>query len=316
MYSGPPYIVHFKYSSVFNCVYVTMLYGVGLPIMYPIAVLTFAIFWSLERYHMAYTYQLPPSLDDKLTKNAVGVLKFSPIMLLANGYWMLSQSQIFDGWVNIKATTLTFMPTGHDFSTLDTVSQATPLMLITGAMLAIFLAQQFFKKTLKRYGFGFSGSKIEVDENLPNFYKAVKLAEADWLVAENQYYSNNYEMKLITNELATKLDATEVASKPIQGIHWYTLLANPTYVQQFAYISVNTPGRESLIVDEDENKNNDCEQSDMVNIILNMAFIKDSIVRECVFGAGISTSIRGHNMAATTVNSIVKQLNQLDEGQR
>ena len=92
MYSGPPYIVHFKYSSVFNCVYVTMLYGVGLPIMFPIAVLTFAIFWSLERYHMAYSYRLPPSLDDKLTKNAVRVLKFSPVMLLANGYWMLSQS--------------------------------------------------------------------------------------------------------------------------------------------------------------------------------------------------------------------------------
>jgi len=92
MYSGPPYIVHFKYSSVFNCVYVTMLYGVGLPIMFPIAVLTFAIFWSLERYHMAYAYRLPPSLDDKLTKNAVRVLKFSPVMLLANGYWMLSQS--------------------------------------------------------------------------------------------------------------------------------------------------------------------------------------------------------------------------------
>ena len=107
------------------------------------------------------------------------------------------------------------MPTGHDFSTLERVCQATPLMLIAGAMLIIFLAQAFFKKTLKRYGFGFSGTKIEVDENLPNFYKAVKLSEADWLVQESAYYGDKYQMKMITKELATKLDATEVAKKPI-----------------------------------------------------------------------------------------------------
>ena len=307
MYSGPPYIVHFKYSSVFNCAYVTMLYGVGLPIMFPIAVLTFAIFWSLERYHMAYTYRLPPSLDDKLTKNAVRILKFSPVLLLANGYWMLSQSQIFDGWVNQKATSLDFMPTGHTFKTSETVAQATPLLLITGAMLTIFLANSFFKKGLKRLGFGFSGTKIEVDENLPNFYHSVKLSEADWLVQENAYYSSKYQMRMITDELATKLDATAVAKKPIQGIHWYTLLANPAYVQDFAYISVNTPDRENLIVDDDDDEGNDCEQADMVNIILNMAFIKDSIVRECVFGAGISKSIRGHNMAASSVMGLLKQ---------
>lgn len=290
-----------------------MLYGVGLPIMYPIAALTFAIFWSLERYHMAYTYRLPPSLDDRLTKNAVRVLKFSPVMLLGNGYWMLSQSQIFDGWVNVKANTLTFMPTGHDFSTLESVGQATPLLLLTGAMLIIFLAQQFFKKTLKRYGFGFSGTKIEVDENLPNFYQAVKLAEADWLVAENAYYTDKYGMKMITNELASRLDATQLAKKPIQGIHWYSLLANPTYVQQFAYISVNTPSRENLIVDDDDDEGNDCEQSDMVNIILNMGFIRDSVVRECVFGAGISKSIRGHNMAAkSTAGFYAKHLNAVN----
>ena len=312
MYSGPSYIVHFKYSSVFNSVYVTMLYGVGLPIMFPIAALGLAIFWSLERYHMAYTYRLPPSLDDRLTKNAVRVLKFAPVMLLANGYWMLGQSQIFDGWVNQKATSLDFMPTGHTFACLETVTQAAPLLLMAVAMLLIYLAQQFFKKTLKKYGFSFSSTKIEVDENLPNFYQSVKLSEADWLVAENAHYREKYQMRMISDELATKLDATAVAKKPIQGIHWYSLLANPAYVQDFAYISVNTPDRENLIVDDDDDEGNDCEQADMVNIILNMAYIRESLVRECVFGAGISKTIRGHNLAATSVMGLLgKAANEL-----
>lgn len=73
---------------------------------------------------------------------------------------------------------------------------------------------------------------------------------------------------------------------------------------------MNTPDRENLIVDDDDNEENDCEQADMVNIVLNMAFIRDSIVRECVFGAGISKSIRGHNMAAAAVGGLFSQIKQ------
>lgn len=65
------------------------------------------------------------------------------------------------------------------------VRQCTPLMLMAIAMLIIFLAGVLLKKALKRWGFGFSATKIEVDENLPNFYEAVKLSDADWIVQEN-----------------------------------------------------------------------------------------------------------------------------------
>jgi hypothetical protein len=82
LYAGPEYIVHLKYSSVFNVVYVTMFYGVGLPILFPIAVLTLFIFYCFERYHIAYTYRLPPSLDGKLTFNALNVLSYAPLLLL------------------------------------------------------------------------------------------------------------------------------------------------------------------------------------------------------------------------------------------
>lgn len=66
-----------------------MMYAVGLPILLPIAAATLAIFWIHERYHMAYTYRLPPSLDDKLTENAISMLRYAPLLLLFNGYWML-----------------------------------------------------------------------------------------------------------------------------------------------------------------------------------------------------------------------------------
>jgi hypothetical protein len=57
----------------------------------------------------------------------------------------------------------------------------------------------------------------------------VKLSEADWLVKENKYYKGTYQMELIEDDLSTKLDDTKVAKSPIQGIHWYSILANPAY---------------------------------------------------------------------------------------
>ena len=50
LYTGPDYIVHYKYSGILNVTYVTMLYGLGLPMLFPIAFLSYFIFWATERY--------------------------------------------------------------------------------------------------------------------------------------------------------------------------------------------------------------------------------------------------------------------------
>jgi hypothetical protein len=60
------------------------------------------------------------------------------------------------------------------------------------AILIIILMQSFFKKTLKKWGFSFGGTKISVDENLPQFFTSIKLRDADWLIAENANLKDNY----------------------------------------------------------------------------------------------------------------------------
>ena len=67
-----------------------MMYGLGLPILFPVAAFSYFVIWCTERYQIAYSYQLPPALDDALTKNMLNLLSYSPILLLLNGLWMLS----------------------------------------------------------------------------------------------------------------------------------------------------------------------------------------------------------------------------------
>ena len=112
---------------------------------------------------------------------------------------------------------------------------------------------------MQKWGFVISTNVIEVDENLPNFFNAVKLADADWFVSESNYLKENYKFTFADNKVVERLDNWQLAKKPIQGVAWYTLLANPAYVRSFSYIQVNVPNRDNLIVDGDSDEGNDCE---------------------------------------------------------
>jgi hypothetical protein len=95
LYNGGEYVIHFKYSGVLNIVYITMMYGLGMPLLFPLAAFNFFNQWVCERIIVARQMRLPPALDDKLTNNCIGMLKFAPLLLIFNGYWMISNPQIF-----------------------------------------------------------------------------------------------------------------------------------------------------------------------------------------------------------------------------
>ena len=259
LYTGPDYIVHYKFSGILNVTYVTMLYGLGLPALFPIAFLSYFIFWATERYQIAYCYQLPPAMDDKMTQNAMKLFTYTPMIFLMNGYWMLSNRQMFENVINSKTYSTEQMESAHGWSTLGVMSQATPLLLFSFAFMVITILRVGFYEYLTAWGFTISSNDIEVDENLPNFFESVKLSDADWLVKENNYVKENYNITFVNSTVIDRLDNWSPAKKPITGIAWYNLLANPAYVRGFNYIEIDVPNRADLIVDGDDEEGNDCE---------------------------------------------------------
>ena len=87
-----------------------------MPILFPVAAFNFMNQYICERWIVAYQVQLPPALDDKLTQNLIKMLAFSPLFMLLNGYWMLSNEQMFNNKESWIPTYLARMPAGH---TLD-----------------------------------------------------------------------------------------------------------------------------------------------------------------------------------------------------
>lgn len=182
LYSGNQYFIHFKYANILNIVYITMMYGIGMPILFPIASFNFINQYISERYILAYEMKQPPALDDKLTKNAFNKLQYAPLMMLFNGYWMLSNQQIFFNLVSQMETSLSGMKSGH-FASLK-VRAASPMLLMCTAAIFLLVLQTIFKEQLQKWGFTMQSKDIAVDEDLPNFFTTIKLSQADELLAE------------------------------------------------------------------------------------------------------------------------------------
>ena len=139
IYGGEEYLIHFKYSDALNITYITMMYGMGIPLLFPVASLNLALTLYGERFACAFVVRQPPAMDDTMTKNTLRLLKLAPIILLMNGYWMISNKQIFNNvWTYLQEDTDT-MPSSHVFGEFQ-INWATPLEAMAIASLFILVS--------------------------------------------------------------------------------------------------------------------------------------------------------------------------------
>lgn len=141
LWSGGEYVMHVKDSGLLLVVFVSCFYGVGMPMLFPVAAFNFFNQFVCERLMASYQVKLPPSLDDALTNNLISMMKWAPLMMLFNGYWMLSNVQIFNNnWSYVANTDPTTHMVSDHFITFQ-VNWAIPLLLMAlcGVFLVLFI---------------------------------------------------------------------------------------------------------------------------------------------------------------------------------
>jgi hypothetical protein len=90
-----------------------MLYGLGMPIMFPMAMIIISNQRLAERVQVAFNMRQPPAMDDSLSKSVLSILKYGPLCLLFNGFWLLDNRQFFDNvWIYKNKSTENMM-SGH-----------------------------------------------------------------------------------------------------------------------------------------------------------------------------------------------------------
>ena len=64
---------------------------------------------------MAWVARLPPAMDNKLNNNALNMLRYAPMFLLMNGFWLVDNRTIFNNQWHYKDRVTEFMKSDHFF---------------------------------------------------------------------------------------------------------------------------------------------------------------------------------------------------------
>jgi hypothetical protein len=96
LYSGPEFLMHVRYSYLMNTIFVTMMFGTTLPILFPIAFLSIFLVTLFENFMLFYVYRLPISYDGTLHKTVLRYMKYASLVSFAFNFWQISNQGLLN----------------------------------------------------------------------------------------------------------------------------------------------------------------------------------------------------------------------------
>jgi hypothetical protein len=140
VYFGAEWPIHFKFSDALNITFLAMFYGIGMPIMFPMAAIILANQRLCERVVIWKYSRQPPSMDDAMCKSIIQILKFAPILFLFNNYWLMDSKLFFDNKWQFKMKVTDNIMSSHLVA--PTINQAAPLLYVAFIAAFIFILKK------------------------------------------------------------------------------------------------------------------------------------------------------------------------------
>lgn len=267
LYAGPNYSLHFKYSSVLNIVFVTMMFGVAMPILYPIACLSLWTLYMVEKYCLYYTYKQPPKYDEQLNADVLNIMSVAPFINIAFGYWFLSNKQLLiaNGEENYKMS-LEFKTHKHiaynpNHNIVQAVLNPVSSVCDFGPAGVLFI-YFFFLFALRMWGKVAENTindqlDQENEESIDTYFKCLDNDDRNWSLEEEKYARrvfkfDNEPLRMLYDYSVDKLEHTKLGNNHLTGIHSYDILRNPNYVGDFQYKSPSNINRLDQDINEEE----------------------------------------------------------------
>ena len=280
---GPIYYIHYKYSSILTIIYVTFMYGFGIPILFPIACASMICLYFVEKTLLFYGYRMPPMYDERLSQDVLNKLQWAPVLYCFFGYWMVSNLQLLSNdHLTAKQTSTSVDENGH---TMGTVFSAQgwegvkwPLLVTGIALMMIKYCGDWLIEKLTECFPSLEIGDIELNESIGEYWQCLDAEDRKWSLAEEANNRDPLRMKILTDEQYDRLQNSEMTKdgKTLQGVHSYDILANTLYLDDFQYVTAAEDDRAECIIDDDEDEGNDAAQSDLVRVALNLAYLTET----------------------------------------
>lgn len=201
-YSGPVYAMHFKYASLLNIVFITFLYGFGIPVLFPISAFAILVLYLTEKTMLYYAYKQPPMYDEKLSQSVLSKLRWAPVCYMAFGYWMVTNKQLISNdYLFAEPAKSMANTTGHvvSYKLLYEAFYEAPAWPLY-AMFWVFLIFIFFGAAMDRITSAFWGTfgDNDLEEDLQNYWNALDDKDRDWSRKEEQNCRDKLHFSILT----------------------------------------------------------------------------------------------------------------------
>lgn len=289
IYQGPQYFMHYKYSSILTIGYMTFMYGFGMPVLFPIAMLSFLVLYVVERFMLFYGHVTPPMYDERLSNDVLRKLQFAPLLYLVFGYWMASSQQLLSNdhltpMTNSMDTYVTGHTMGSVFSGSGWEGIKWPMLIAFVFLNVLWYLGDWIQGLLYECFPALRIGDIDINEDIDNYWASLDEEDRKWSTREEENARDALKMHILTDEQFDRLKTESMTKgKTLQGVHSYDILANPLYLDDFQYVTAAEDDRADMIIDDDDDEGNDNAQSDLVRLSLNLAFVLESKARKFKF---------------------------------
>lgn len=218
--------MHFKYSMILNIIYVTMMYGVGMPVLFFYALVSLILLYLVEKFMLYYGYRKPPQYDVVLNKYVLGVMKGAPLVLLCFSYWFLSNKQLLSNKY-LKPKHRKSIPYDATHDPIDTILHPVSAIQMSpgaGALLVLLSAYFFLyilpllcsKRKIYLFKCCFDQKRqfldeIVLDETIDTYYKCLDDEDRQWTVKEEEYYRDTFELEIMLDDTLKKLNNNKLS---------------------------------------------------------------------------------------------------------
>ena len=268
--------MHFKYSGMMNVLFVCFMYGLAIPMLFPISLMAFTVLYTMEKLTITYCFRQPPMFDEKLNESAISKMKWAPIFMMFFGYWCLSNVQLFTNTSGEIVSTLQPVQSYHHMWGFG-VNQALPL-LIVGLTLGILI---FFNDAalsiLNKFGIMMPKDEDEVDEGLGTYWECLDKHDRRVWYLDETHMQKNLGITTLDAKAYRILKEDKPGKKTMPTTPNYEIVSNPRYAAAFQYVPID-------FRDTEEER----ETSDMVLKILNLAYTPESDAANFKFQASRS----------------------------
>ena len=100
LYAGPEYPFYYKCANTNLMVFICLIFGPAMPLLYFISLFALAIQYTTDRLLLTYFYRIPPKFSEKLTLQNIRIISFVPIFSLMFTFWAFTNKQMFDNKID------------------------------------------------------------------------------------------------------------------------------------------------------------------------------------------------------------------------